>query len=280
MATYAIGDLQGCLEELLELLKRIRYNIRRDRLWFVGDLVNRGPASLEVLRFVSGLGDSAITVLGNHDLHLLAVAAGQTRPRRKDTLDDILRAPDRDLLLKWLRRRPLMHRDRKLGFVMVHAGLPPQWSLTEAARCAKEVEAMLVSRRMPALLGAMYGNEPEIWDKKLRGHDRLRFIINSFTRLRYCDDDGRAAWEEKGAPGSQRAPFKPWYAVPLRKSRSTNILFGHWSTVHLGARQNFAAANVIPLDRGCVWGGALVALRLEDKKLFRVKSRQPKLFED
>ena len=280
MATYVIGDLQGCVEELLELLRRIRFDPRRDRLWFVGDLVNRGPASLEILRFVSSLGDAAVTVLGNHDLHLLAVSAGKVKARRKDTLDDILCAPDRDFLLDWLRRRPLLHRDRRLGFVMVHAGLPPQWTLTVAAACAKEVESVLASRHMPGLLAAMYGNQPETWDKKLRGQDRLRFIINSFTRLRYCDESGRATWEEKGPPGSQRAPFKPWYAVQSRKTRRTRILFGHWSTVHLGTRQNFRAANVFPLDRGCVWGGALIALRLEDRKLFRVPSRQPRIIEN
>ena len=280
MATYAIGDLQGCVEELTELLHRIRFNARRDRLWFVGDLVNRGPDSLGVLRFVAGLGDAAITVLGNHDLHLLAVACGMTRPRRKDTLDDILRAPDRHRLLEWLRRRPLLHRDRRLGFAMVHAGLPPQWTLTEAAARAAEVESTLASRRMPALLASMYGNQPEQWNRKLRGDERLRFIINCFTRLRYCAEDGRAAWEEKGPPGTQPAPFKPWYAVQSRKSRRTRILFGHWSTVQLGSRQNFRAANVIPLDRGCVWGGALIALRLEDRKLFRVASYQPRLVED
>ncbi len=280
MATYAIGDVQGCVQELAELLHRIQFNARRDRLWFVGDLVNRGPDSLGVLRFVAGLGDAAITVLGNHDLHLLAVACGMARAKRKDTLDEILRAPDRHRLLDWLRRRPLLHRDRRLGFTMVHAGLPPQWTLAEAAARAKEVESVLASRRMPALLGSMYGNQPERWDKRLRGADRLRFIINSFTRLRYCADDGGAAWEEKGPPGTQPASFKPWYAVQTRKTRRARILFGHWSTVHLGSRQDFRGANVFPLDRGCVWGGALIALRLEDRKLFRVKSRQPKHFDD
>jgi len=280
MATYAIGDLQGCVQELTELLHRIGFNARRDRLWFVGDLVNRGPDSLGVLRFVSGLGDAAITVLGNHDLHLLAVACGMARAKRKDTLDEVLRAPDRHRLLEWLRRRPLLHRDQRLGFTMVHAGLPPQWTLTEAAARAAEVESVLASRRMPALLASMYGNQPERWDKRLRGDDRLRFIINCFTRLRYCAADGSAAWEEKGPPGTQPPPFKPWYGIPSRRTRRARILFGHWSTVHLGSRQDFRAANVFPLDRGCVWGGTLIALRLEDRKLFRVKSRQPQHFDE
>ncbi len=278
MATYAIGDVQGCLSELQALLARVRFDTRRDRLWFVGDLVNRGPASLEVLRFVHGLGDAAVTVLGNHDLHLLAVATDMAKAKRRDTLDDILQAPDRDRLLQWLRRRPLMHRDRRLGFTMVHAGLPPQWTLTAAAGYAREVETVLASRRMASLLGAMYGNEPPGWDGGLRGHGRLRFIINSFTRLRYCDETGNAAWEEKGPPGTQPAPYKPWYAVRARRSARARILFGHWSTVHLGARQDFRGANVFALDRGCVWGGELLALRLEDRKWFRVRSRQPRRF--
>lgn len=280
MATYAIGDLQGCLAELEAMLARIRFDTRRDRLWFVGDLVNRGPASLEVLRFVHGLGDGAVTVLGNHDLHLLAVALGLAQAKRKDTLDDILNAPDRNTLLEWLRRRPLMHRDTHLGFTMVHAGLPPQWTLAAAARHAREVEQVLTTRRMHALLGAMYGNEPPRWDSGLTGHDRLRFIINSFTRLRYCDEAGNAAWEQKGPPGTQPAPFKPWYTVQSRRTARSRILFGHWSTVHRGSRQDFRRANVFPLDHGCVWGGELLALRLEDRKLFRVRSRQPRMFGD
>ncbi|MBI1733529.1 MAG: symmetrical bis(5'-nucleosyl)-tetraphosphatase [Gammaproteobacteria bacterium] len=280
MATYAVGDLQGCLRELHELLHHINFDSRRDRLWFVGDLVNRGPASLGVLRFVYGLGETAVVVLGNHDLHLLAVAAGVVPAKRKDTLEEILRAPDRGALLEWLRRRPLFKRHRRLGFAMVHAGLPPQWTLSDSARYAKEVEAMLASRRMAALLGSMYGNQPDTWDPGLRGDDRLRFFINCFTRLRYCDDSGRAAWEEKGPPGTQRPPFRPWYAARNRRTRRSRIIFGHWSTVHLGTRQNFASAGVYPLDRGCVWGGELIALRLEDRRLFRVPSRQPKVFED
>jgi bis(5'-nucleosyl)-tetraphosphatase (symmetrical) len=279
MATYAIGDLQGCFAELEDMLARVRYQPRRDRLWFVGDLVNRGPASLDVLRFVAGLGERAITVLGNHDLHLLAVAHGMAAAKRKDTLETILRAPDAERLLDWLRRRPLLHRDRRLGFAMVHAGLPPQWTLVQAARCAREVERVLVSRRLPALLGAMYGNEPVAWDAGLRGHDRLRFIINCLTRLRYCDVAGRAAWTEKGPPGSQPPPFRPWYAVPGRRSARSRIVFGHWSTVHLGARQDFRRAHVFPLDHGCVWGGELLALRLEDRRWFRVPSRQPRMFD-
>lgn len=280
MATYAIGDVQGCFTELQSLLARVRFNPRRDRLWFVGDLVNRGPASLEVLRFVHGLGDRAVTVLGNHDLHLLAVAAGVAEAKRKDTLDDILRAPDRDRLLRWLRRCPLLHRDRGLGFTLVHAGLPPQWTLAQAAEHAREVESVLASRRVMTLLRTMYGNEPVRWEAGLRGTARWRFIINSFTRLRYCDDAGRAAWEEKGAPGTQPATCRPWYSVRGRRSARARILFGHWSTVHLGTRQDFRGANVTPLDRGCVWGGELLVMRLEDRKLFRVRSRQPRRFGD
>ena len=258
MPIYAIGDVQGCFDELQALLKQIGFRTGRDRLWFTGDLVNRGPKSLEVVRFVKSMAGDAVTVLGNHDLHLLAVAEGQDRYRYNDTFDDVLNAPDADGLLDWLRRRPLLHHDSKLGYTLIHAGLPPQWDLAEAEACAAEVEAVLRGRRYGEYFEQMYGNEPERWSDDLAGGERLRFITNCFTRLRYCDKDGRLALDEKGAPGSQRDGYLPWFAAPGRRSAGLSIVFGHWST--LGEP---AEAGVYPLDTGCVWGGSLTALRLD-----------------
>lgn len=258
MAVYAIGDIQGCFDELVALLDTLAFEPRRDVLWFVGDLVNRGPKSLDVLRFIKSLGDRAITVLGNHDLHLLAVAHAHERPRRKDTLDDILRAPDRDDLLDWLRHQPLLHHDAALGFTMVHAGLPPQWNLTEARAYALEVEEALRGPSYIPFLEHMYGDKPTQWSARLDGWERLRFITNCFTRLRFCDAQGRLALDAKGPPGTQSAPYLPWFEVPLRRSRDCNIVFGHWS-----ALGNHAAHQVYALDTGCLWGGELTALRLD-----------------
>jgi bis(5'-nucleosyl)-tetraphosphatase (symmetrical) len=265
MATYAIGDVQGCFDELQDLLKKISFDAQHDHLWFTGDLVNRGPKSLEVVRFVKGLGERGVTVLGNHDLHLLAVAQGHKRYRNKDTFDDILEASDRDALLHWLRHRPFLHHDIHLGFTLVHAGLPPQWDLAQAKVCATEVETALRGKDSTAYLEHMYGNDPGQWSDTLSGWKRLRFITNCFTRLRYCDAAGRLALEEKGPPGTQPTPYLPWFEIPQRRSRGLNILFGHWST--LGAR---ADPGVYPLDSGCLWGGALTALRLDEPGQRRV----------
>jgi len=257
MALYAIGDIQGCYDEFQRLLDKLRFDARADQLWLVGDLVNRGPKSLEVLRFVKALGDSAITVLGNHDLHLLAIAAGVDRAKRDDTLGPILNAPDRDELLDWLRQKPLMHHDAALGYAMLHAGLPPQWDLSKALRCAGEVEAMLRSAEHKEFFQHMYGNEPDLWREELSGWARLRFIVNCFTRLRYVDDAGRVLHKEKGAPHTRRH-LTPWFRAPARNSIATKIIFGHWSTLGLVLEH-----NVYALDTGCVWGGALTALRLD-----------------
>lgn len=267
MAVYAIGDIQGCFDELLALLEALSFEPRRDVLWFAGDLVNRGPKSLDVLRFVKSLGDQATTVLGNHDLHLLAVAHAHARLRRKDTLDEILRAPDSDELLDWLRHRPLLHHDATLGFTMVHAGLPPQWDLTEALGYAAEVEAMLHGPRYIAFLKHMYGDKPAQWSDNLKDWERVRFITNCFTRLRFCDAEGRLELNEKGPPGTQPAPYIPWFEVSGRRSRNCNIVFGHWST--LG---DHATNQVYALDTGCLWGGELTALRLDGahREKFRV----------
>ena len=260
MAVYAIGDLQGCFDPLKRLLDRIGFDPAQDRLWFCGDIVNRGPASLETLRFVRGLGELAVMVLGNHDLHLLASAWADSRPRKKrDTLDDILEAPDREELLEWLRRRPLLHHDPAVGFTMVHAGLPPQWDLDEARAAAGELEAVLGGDRFIDFLRHMYGNLPDRWSPELEGIDRLRCIVNAFTRLRYLRPDGSMDFDNTGPPERAGAGLIPWFRFPGRRTEGLSMVFGHWSTlgdvVHAGA---------FSLDTGCVWGGRLTALRLDD----------------
>lgn len=265
MAIYAVGDVQGCFDELQTLLEELAFG-SDDTLWFTGDLVNRGPKSLEALRFVKGLGARAITVLGNHDLHLLAVAQGCEQYRRRDSFADVLHAPDRDELLEWLRVRPLLHHDDALGFTMLHAGLPPQWDLQQAHACARELEAMLRGPHYAEFLRVMYGNEPQQWSDALSGWDRLRFITNCLTRLRYCDAHGRCALREKGAPGTQPKGYMPWFEVPGRRSANLQIIFGHWST--LGA---YPVTNVFPLDGGCVWGGGLLAMRLDGVRRERMR---------
>lgn len=258
MATYAIGDLQGCFDDLQRLLAHIGFDTNQDFLWFTGDLVNRGPGSLPCLRFVRELGERALTVLGNHDLSLLATAAGFRTLRAGDTLNEILEAPDREELLHWLRHRPLLHMDSALRYTLVHAGLPPQWSIGDAVAYAREVEAVLQSERHLDLLANMYGNQPDCWSDTLEGFDRWRFIINCFTRLRFCSPAGRLDLTIKGDPGSQPGGLLPWFQVPGRRSREAKIIFGHWST--LGCVQE---QNVYSLDTGCVWGGKLTAMRLD-----------------
>lgn len=259
MAVYAIGDVQGCLDELQRLLDRLRFDPAADRLWFAGDLVNRGSQSLETLRFIRALGERAVSVLGNHDLHLLAISRYADRLKARDTLLPILAAPDRDPLLDWLRQRPLFHHDVTLGYSLVHAGLPPQWDLDQALACSREAEAVLRDdTHCRDFLAHMYGNQPDTWSAQLTGHDRLRFIVNACTRLRYCTPEGRLEFRHSGPPGSQPPGFLPWFEVPGRASRGLNILFGHWAS--LGAA---AGPGVHPLDTGCVWGRQLTALRLD-----------------
>jgi bis(5'-nucleosyl)-tetraphosphatase (symmetrical) len=264
MARIAIGDLQGCLGGLHELLQTLRFSADRDVLWFVGDLVNRGPDSLGVLRFVRALADNAQVVLGNHDLHLLAVARGTggRRLRKDDTLDEVLAAPDREALLDWLQSRPLaVHaagRDGRRDDLMVHAGLVPQWDVADALRCAAEVESAL--RGDPAgLFAAMYGDRPDRWDASLTGHDRLRFIINALTRMRFVDREGRVDLKLKGAPDAAPQGWRPWFDAIDRRSADARLIVGHWSTLGLVVRD-----DLIALDTGCVWGGALTAVSLDD----------------
>ncbi|HYM33987.1 MAG TPA: symmetrical bis(5'-nucleosyl)-tetraphosphatase [Steroidobacteraceae bacterium] len=278
MSTYAIGDVQGCYAELSELLALIKFNPSRDQLWFVGDLVNRGPQSLEVLRYVRSLGPAAITVLGNHDLHLLAVAfGGQDRLRADDTLDAILNARDRDELLDWLRHQPLLHHDTRIDYTMIHAGLPPQWDLRAAQDCGHEVEAALRNdHAVKELFAHMYGNKPNRWSDSLDGTDRLRFIVNCFTRMRVCDADGRLDLKFKGKLKNIPEGFFPWFRAPKRRSEKLRILCGHWS-----ALDYYDGDGILALDTGCVWGGRLCAVRLDNnaEPLF-VRSRQPRAIED
>jgi bis(5'-nucleosyl)-tetraphosphatase (symmetrical) len=259
MARWAIGDVQGCDAELGTLLTRIRFSADRDQLWFVGDLVNRGPDSLAVLRRVRSLAANAIVVLGNHDLHLLALAwVPAHRLRRADTLDAVLAAPDREALLGWLLERPLAHHDLAHHDLLVHAGLVPQWHAGQATRLAGEVARAL--RADPCgLLEAMYGNQPDQWDEGLAGIDRLRFIINTLTRLRVCTPGGRIDLEQKGPPAAAVAPWQPWFKVSPRASAATRVVFGHWSALGL-----HRGDGVLGLDTGCVWGGALTAVDLDD----------------
>jgi bis(5'-nucleosyl)-tetraphosphatase (symmetrical) len=261
MAVYAIGDIQGCYDELRRALDVVDFDAAVDRLWCVGDLVNRGPKSLEVLRFIRDLGKAAICVLGNHDLHLLALAAGNSKHRNEASLAGVLTASDRDELLHWLRHRPLLHFDRSVDFVMLHAGLPPQWDLATAMDCAQELEQVLQSSEADDFFLQMYGNKPDRWTPELSGIARLRFITNCFTRLRYCDADGRLALREKGPPGSQRKGRIPWFEHPQRATSGQRIVFGHWSTLGYVARHNAWA-----LDTGCLWGGALTLLRLDQSR--------------
>jgi bis(5'-nucleosyl)-tetraphosphatase (symmetrical) len=255
---YAIGDVQGCDDELQALLELLKFSADRDRLWFVGDLVNRGPKSLATLRRVRALADNAVVVLGNHDLHLLAVAHGSQRRRRSDTLDEVLAAPDRDALLEWLAGRPLAHAEA--GDLMVHAGVVPQWTVPLTLKLAREIETAL--RRDPrALFDHMYGNEPDRWSDALTGMERLRFAINVLTRLRVCTADGRVDLTVKGAPPASPSPLRPWFEIPGRRSADARVIFGHWSALGLTLRQGVAG-----LDSGCVWGGALTALDLDAER--------------
>jgi bis(5'-nucleosyl)-tetraphosphatase (symmetrical) len=268
VAVYAIGDVQGCDQELDELLQRLKFSPDRDRAWFVGDLVNRGPDSLKVLRRVRALGAAAIVVLGNHDLHLLAVADGAADLRRGDTLTQVLDAPDREALLDWLANQPLMHVDASLKLALLHAGLVPEWDIPMAMACARELENSF--RRQPrTLFASLYGDQPDRWDPALKGAERLRFITNCFTRLRCLDDGGKLALNAKQSPKKAvAAGLVPWFDAKGARWRGTQIIFGHWSTLGF-----YRSTDVIGLDTGCVWGGALTALRVDvpDQKVTQVQ---------
>ncbi|MET0656784.1 MAG: symmetrical bis(5'-nucleosyl)-tetraphosphatase, partial [Steroidobacteraceae bacterium] len=256
----AVGDLQGCLDEFEQLLEQIEFDPARDQLWLVGDLVNRGSQSLGCLRRVRDLGDAAITVLGNHDLHLLALASTPREKRKsKDTLDGILTAPDRDELMEWLAHRPLLHYDGRLDTILVHAGLAPEWDLATAQALAAELERSLRdSQGRRALFEHMYGDTPARWSPKLAGFDRLRFITNCLTRMRMIAPNGAVELQHKGPPADAEPHLTPWFRVPHRRTRRHRVVFGHWSALGL-----YAADNVICVDTGCVWGNTLSAVRLD-----------------
>lgn len=268
MAVYAVGDLQGCLSPLERLLETIRFDPARDRLWLVGDLVNRGPESLATLRFVRSLGAAAVAVLGNHDLHLVCVAEGVEPAGPRDTLGAILAAPDCDALVAWLRTLPLMHVEH--GFALVHAGLLPEWSVAEARALAKEVERELSGPHYRRLLENMYGDTPARWRDALEGPGRWRVIINAMTRLRVCDESGAMVLAFKGEPGEAADEWTPWFDIPGRRSRDHAVVCGHWSQMGLRLR-----SDLIALDSGCVWGRSLSAVRLEDRRLFSVPCPAP-----
>lgn len=266
MAIYAIGDVQGCFDPLQRLIEALPFDPARDRLWFVGDLVNRGPQSLEVLRFVKALGGTARVVLGNHDLHLVMLAEGFGRANKEDTLEAVLTAPDRDELLDWLRAQPLFHVAE--GWAMVHAGLLPAWSVMQAQRLAAEVSAALTAPNYREFLAHMWGSEPAVWDDRLTGWERLRVIVNAMTRMRFVAASGAMEFRApgaKGPPGQGPAGCLPWFAVPERASAGHPIVCGHWSALGF-----FETPNLLAIDTGCLWGGTLTAVRLDDRRVFRL----------
>jgi bis(5'-nucleosyl)-tetraphosphatase (symmetrical) len=267
MATYAIGDIQGCFGQLQRLLILIAFNPAQDRLWLVGDLVNRGPDSLDVLRWAYQHRDVITAVLGNHDLHALAVAAGIRSVKPKDTVDDLMTAPDRDELLAWLRHRPVLHCSG--GFTMVHAGLLPAWTLEDAARYARELEAALRGPGYPAVLEAVYAGGPENPDETSDPVLRTAALANVFTRLRVCARDGTPRYDFAGSLRQIPEDRQPWFAFPGRRSAAGKIIFGHWAALGL-----HVAPGLFALDSGCVWGGALTALRLDDEGILQVLCSQ------
>lgn len=263
MATYAIGDLQGCHRHFLDLLDLTGFNSTRDRLWLVGDIVNRGPDSLSLLRTLMALGDTVTMVLGNHDLHLLAVAAGSAQLKHGDTLQPLLDAQDSKVLLDWLKCQRLFYHEDE--YALVHAGLLPAWHTEQAAMLAQEVEAIIHSDQFQMFSQSMYGNAPDCWQDTLRGESRWRVIINAMTRMRVCSPEGRMNFSYKEGLSAIPQGLLPWFEIPWRASKDTTIVFGHWSALGL-----HLTPNLIALDTGCVWQGCLTAIRLEDRKVFQV----------
>ena len=277
MSTLLIGDVHGCYEELRSLLAQVDFDPAKDTLWLTGDLVARGPDSVEVLRYVQSLGDSVRMVLGNHDLHLLAVYAGISRNKPKDKITPLLDAPDADSLINWLRRQPILQVDDKLKLVMAHAGISPQWDIATAQLCAREVEAVLSSDSYPLFLNAMYGDMPNSWVDGLTGLQRLRFSTNALTRMRYCFPGGELDMICKDAPGEAPSPLKPWFNLPSKVlDEGYSIAFGHWASLE----GKGTPPQVYALDTGCCWGGDLTLLRWEDKQYFTQPSLRPKSIEE
>lgn len=270
MSTYAIGDLQGCYDPLARLLDYLDFDPTADRLWFVGDLVNRGPQSLQVLRFVRSLEDAAVTVLGNHDLHLIMQAAGHGKANKEDTLTEILAAKDCDELLRWLRGLPLFHVEG--GWGMVHAGLLPAWDVAQAQALSGEVSAALLAPDYLRFLANMWGSEPNAWHDDLAGWDRLRVVVNAMTRMRFVTNTGAMEFRAPGAKGPpERGPKNcvPWFEAPGRRSADYSIVCGHWSALGL-----YQTDKLLALDSGCLWGGQLTAVRLEDRRVFQMPCGQ------
>jgi len=268
MAIYGIGDIQGCYDPFRRLLDAVDFDPDRDTLWLTGDLVNRGPKSLKTLRFINSLGDSAVTVLGNHDLHLLALSQSVvSNSKRFSTLSKTLAAPDLDEIIDWLRTRPLAHYDKKLDTLLVHAGILPTWTIEKALKRAAEVEAVLQSEVFGEMLTHMYGNQPTRWSGKLKGHDRLRFIVNCMTRMRMLTVDGRLRLNYSGAPWQTRGKLRPWFMFEHQAWQDTRIVFGHWSQLGL-----VVLPELVSLDTGCVWGRQLTAVRLDtdEARVFQV----------
>ncbi|MDA3915213.1 symmetrical bis(5'-nucleosyl)-tetraphosphatase [Oleiagrimonas sp.] len=267
MAVYAIGDVQGCYPELQRLLDKLAFDPAADRLWFCGDLVNRGGGSLKVLRLLHSLREHLVITLGNHDLSLLAIAERKPDAQRRVNTDlrEVLFADDAGTLLTWLRNQSLLHHDADLGWTMVHAGLAPRWTMSQARRAASEVERELAGNQHRRLLSNMFGNKPDAWTPRLRGNERLRAAINVFTRMRYCDVRGRIDFNAKGPPGTQKPGLYPWYEVPGMRQRDTRIVCGHWSALGF-----FSGLNIHAIDTGCVWGGTLTALRLDTPEPIRI----------
>ncbi|SQI42633.1 Bis(5'-nucleosyl)-tetraphosphatase, symmetrical [Leminorella richardii] len=264
MATLLVGDVHGCFNELQSVLAQADFNPQKDTLWLTGDLVARGPDSLEVLRYVCSLGDSARLVLGNHDLHLLAIYAGISRNKPKDNLTPLLEAPDCDTLINWLRRQPVLQVDEEQKIIMGHAGISPQWDLATAKRCAREVEAILSSDSYPLFLDAMYGDLPNCWNDDLSGLPRLRYSTNALTRMRYCYPNGCLDMICKDIPQKAPAPLKPWFSLNGPVAQEFSIVFGHWASLE----GEGTPEGVYALDTGCCWGGQLTLLRWEDKRYF------------
>lgn len=264
MATYAIGDIQGCYDEFMALLELARFKPKKDKLWVAGDMINRGPKSLETLRYIKGLRDSAVVVLGNHDLHLLAIAHKIQKSGSSDTAIQILKAPDRRELLDWLRQQPLVHYDKKRKYAMVHAGIPPKWSIKKTLSLASEVEAALRGSDYKKFLANMYGDSPCRWDDDLRGWPRLRIITNYLTRMRLCDNKGGLELLHYKTPAQAPAGYQPWFSHDKRKTRNLNIIFGHWAALDGKSDRD----RVFALDTGCVWGRQLTMMRLEDQQIF------------
>ncbi|MDN6319237.1 MAG: symmetrical bis(5'-nucleosyl)-tetraphosphatase [Marinobacter sp.] len=257
MTDYAIGDIQGCYDPLKSVLAKVDFSPSRDKLWVAGDLINRGPSSLKTLRYIENLGDAAVVVLGNHDLHLLAVALGGHGLKRKDTLEEILNAPDCDKLVNWLRQQHLCVHDPERNLIMAHAGLPHIWSLKQALACASEVEEVIRSKQASEYFSLMYGNKPEVWSEGLTGMDRWRIITNYFTRMRFIANDGRLELTAKESAGTAPEGFAPWFEFP--RTDNLRVIFGHWAALE----GKTGIERFTGLDTGCVWGGALTMMNLD-----------------